>query len=285
MPRYWDACRTFITSRDSLTRNAHLILHKPLSCQDFAAPNFLAELQDTETPGAARGTVMASACCERQGILSRSCPKNAGNLRQIAWYCRQVGPVIVLVFADTHNQLCFFKNSGLSESTVILSSQFAREVTRSLARQLQEPSDMFLGDNGRIWRQVHDMKAVYYDSAHGRTYAKSFAYEFGNGLSYCYFATGRKFLKSGHQIMIHLYGHFHGELSPSLELFSRKPFKSRGFSRWLRRGLWFFRRQAFHRATGGKSLRWPICAWRQCPFWSRNPAFERRDPGCRPGPE
>jgi len=33
---------------------------------------------------------MSSSYTERQAILCRSCPKNIGILRHIAWYCRQV---------------------------------------------------------------------------------------------------------------------------------------------------------------------------------------------------
>ncbi len=86
--------------------------------------------------------------------------------------------------------------------------------------QLEEPPDIFLGDNRRIWREIHDMKAVNYNSAHGRTYAKSFTYEFGNGLFYRYFTIDREFLKCRHQIIIQFDCHFHGELSLLPELLS-----------------------------------------------------------------
>ena len=122
IPRYCDACRTFITSRDSLTRNAHLIFHWPfLHTSPHPISCFL--LQDTDSPGAARGYVMSFTLAERQAILFCSCPKNAGNLRQLACYCRQVGLLIAWPAGHHHYSLRFFLRERLSTRTVIFSSQ------------------------------------------------------------------------------------------------------------------------------------------------------------------
>jgi hypothetical protein len=66
---------------------------------------------------------MSFALAERQAILLCSCPKNAGNLRQIACYCRGVGLLIAYRIDNYHNPLRFFAQTSLSAGTVILSSQ------------------------------------------------------------------------------------------------------------------------------------------------------------------
>jgi|SRR5690349_3750806 len=72
MPRYCDACRTFITSRDSLTWNA--------TPAPELTPNFpfdshsLLSLRVCQS--ASRGSVMTFRNAYRQGILSGSCPIN-----------------------------------------------------------------------------------------------------------------------------------------------------------------------------------------------------------------
>src|SRR6516225_12173950 len=98
MPRYCDACRTFITSRDSLTRNAHPIPHAPRT--GVPAPRFLLGSNDLAGRGLAH--VMSPEMAERQALLVGSCPKNIGNLRQLAWYFRQVSPYIETLDAGHH---------------------------------------------------------------------------------------------------------------------------------------------------------------------------------------
>jgi hypothetical protein len=63
---------------------------------------------------------MASTHTERQAIPLGNCPKNVGNLRQFAWYCRQVSLLIVYRELRWPYYLCFFLNSYLSHRTVIL---------------------------------------------------------------------------------------------------------------------------------------------------------------------
>jgi hypothetical protein len=60
---------------------------------------------------------------ERQAILFCSCPKNVGNLRQFACYCRQVGLLIAYRAVYYYNLLRFSAQTPLSGWTVILSSQ------------------------------------------------------------------------------------------------------------------------------------------------------------------
>src|SRR5580658_9032942 len=79
IPRYCDACRTFITSRDSFTRNATL-------ASDHAQ-NLIPPGAPSRHSGTARArpvlAFMTSRYGEGQGILCRSCPKNTGSFRQL----------------------------------------------------------------------------------------------------------------------------------------------------------------------------------------------------------
>ena len=115
MPRYWDACRTFITSRDSLTRNAHPTLTR----LDFGVP---APVRHRRMIAIGRGLahVMSSRLPERQALLFGNCPKNIGNLRQLTWYCRQVPQYTDMPALLNHNMLYFRSPSRLSRRTVIL---------------------------------------------------------------------------------------------------------------------------------------------------------------------
>ena len=69
---------------------------------------------------------MSFALAERQAILFCSCPKNAGNLRQLSCYSRQVGLLIAQHRGFHHYPLCFCSPARLSARTVILCSQPSR---------------------------------------------------------------------------------------------------------------------------------------------------------------
>ena len=128
MPRYWDACRTFITSRDSLTRNAHLDRHTPFSCYVFAAPL-------TARPNAGHrypGCRLVRPLCHRglpsvkpfstavvlrmSGILGNS-PVIVGTLDYKLW----------MGFSRTTIACGFCRKPALSNWTVILCSQLAKQ--------------------------------------------------------------------------------------------------------------------------------------------------------------
>jgi hypothetical protein len=64
--------------------------------------------------------VMSLRAAERQAFLSRSCPKNIGNLRELTWYCRQVPQLLGHQIYQYYYYLRFFLFSGLSNRTVIL---------------------------------------------------------------------------------------------------------------------------------------------------------------------
>jgi hypothetical protein len=68
---------------------------------------------------------MSFTLAERQAVLFCSCPKNAGNLRQFACYCRQVGLLIAQPCNPYHYSLRFLSPPPLSPRTVMLSSQSA----------------------------------------------------------------------------------------------------------------------------------------------------------------
>jgi hypothetical protein len=118
IPRYWDACRTFITSRDSLTRNAHPDSDTPR----FQTCPHLLEIRTLVSKRCDLVPVMSSREPERQAFLSRSCPKNIGNLRQFTWYCRQVYQRIAMPAPEYHHYLYFCLDLGLYRRTVILNS-------------------------------------------------------------------------------------------------------------------------------------------------------------------
>ena len=127
MPRYCDACRTFITSRDSLTRNAHPTLTRHRNQRVRTRPFWR-----MNSVGRGLAHVMSSRLPDRQALLFRSCPKNIGNLRQLTWYSRQVPQYIGTAVSDWPYILRFSLNSPLSSRTVILcvhlewSHRFAR---------------------------------------------------------------------------------------------------------------------------------------------------------------
>jgi hypothetical protein len=122
MPRYWEACRTFITSRDSLTRNAHPISHTPEQ-RTCSHPEFSTQFATT---GCVLVSLMSSTPPDRQALLFCSCPKNIGNLRQFAWYCRQAALLIEYTGIPIPYILRFSSKSGLSARTVILCSHRGR---------------------------------------------------------------------------------------------------------------------------------------------------------------
>lgn len=55
--------------------------------------------------------VMSLRPPDRQAFLSRSCPNNIGNLRQLTWYCRQVAQSLASFIVQYYYYLCFFLNS------------------------------------------------------------------------------------------------------------------------------------------------------------------------------
>ncbi len=119
IPKYWEACRTFITSRDSLTRNVHPVSITPqeLAC---ATPS---SGRNNNPQGAACVNFMSLRPTVRQAFLACNCPSNAVNPRQFTWYCRQVLQNIGLHSYQYHNRLYFFPLSTLSRRTVILCMQ------------------------------------------------------------------------------------------------------------------------------------------------------------------
>src|SRR5258707_5408623 len=106
MPRYCDACRTFITSRDSLTRNTtpgalrHTPLNPTTGAPKFTLPNLW---------GTPREKVMTPRHTERQGIPSRSCPNNRGLFQAINGYSGVVIPVLEYPYPKTTIS-CVFAN-------------------------------------------------------------------------------------------------------------------------------------------------------------------------------
>src|SRR5215471_19430552 len=91
MPRYCDACRTFITSRDSLTveRNSDDRLLLTLETVKRETPELSVPTISAlhrEVGNASRVSVIPSANRAGQALNSCSCPKNMGNRRHFCGY-------------------------------------------------------------------------------------------------------------------------------------------------------------------------------------------------------
>src|SRR5260370_24069018 len=107
MPRYCDACRTFITSRDSLTRNATPAFGHTRNTDRSLLPVCAADSGGE----AARGCFMTFNDSERQGNLWGCCPNNTGSSRQFGGYW-PIAPVHVVGAPGITPIRCGFASSA-----------------------------------------------------------------------------------------------------------------------------------------------------------------------------
>src|SRR5215475_682723 len=117
MPRYCDACRTFITSRDSLTRNAT----PAIGCtpeRNSHCPH--SPHNSVRSRSASRVCVIPFGNDCGQAFNACSCPKNRGNLREFWGYCGHCTLYVDRVLEIYPTNCAFRSNGVLSKSTVIV---------------------------------------------------------------------------------------------------------------------------------------------------------------------